>query len=265
LYPHTNNSRLSAFALILPLALLASLPRETRAETPFQASQKFIESGQSTEARRSLESELRMRPDNIQARYNLAILVEQIGHQSDAISLYKENLAIAWHLPSLVNLASLLQASGKTSEAVQWLEKGTEKLRREATPWYLLAAISEKQNNRIRAAKQYRRALKADPLNGFAHLHYASFQSRNKLADHGVKHGERATKLLPTCAPCWRKYGDILQAAGRAQEALAAYQRSLAVDPDNKTRLKLVSTLRLLGYNTRADQIQRGLDLNTGK
>ena len=262
---HINNSTawLSSFALAVPFFIVALTPLSTQAETPFQASQQFIETGQTTEARRALESELRIRPDNVEARYNLAIILEQSGHKSDAISLYQENLGIAWHLPSLANLASALKASGNTAKAQQWLEKGTKNLRHEATPWYMLAAISEQQNNITKATAQYRKALKVDPLNGFAYLHYAAFQSRHKIADHGLKHGDKATRLLPDCSPCWRKYGDILRSSKMEQEALTAYQRSLAIEPEKETRQRLVSTLRSLGYKQRADQMQRGLDMGS--
>lgn len=252
--------RLSAFVLAAPFFIVALAPLSAQAETPFQASQRFIETGQTTEARRTLESELRIRPDNVEARYNLAILLEQAGHKSDAISLYRENFATSRHLPSLANLASALKESGKTTEAQQWLEKGTTVLKHEATPWYMLAAISEQQGNITQATTQHRKALKADPLNGYAYLHYAAFQSRHKLADHGIKQGDKATRLLPDCAPCWRMYGDILRYSRMQQKALTAYQRSLAIDPSKQTRQQLISTLRSLGYKQRADQIQRGLD-----
>jgi len=249
--------------LVIPLLIIAFFPLSVQAETPFEASQQFIETGQQTEARRALETEIRMRPNNVTARYNLAILLQQSGHHSDAIKLYRENLTFVWHLPSLVNLASALQTAGATAEAEQWLLKGTKKLRHEATPWYMLAAISEQQNSITKATTQYRKALKTDPLNGFAYLHYAAFQSRHKLADHGLKHAAKAIRLLPDCAPCWYKYGDILHSARKDDDALIAYQRSLAIDPNTETRQQLVGTLRLLGFHQRADQMQRGMDMES--
>ena len=254
------NSRVVYYSLALPFAIMALAPLSADAATPFEASQQFIESGQSTEARRALETELRMRPNNIEARYNLAVLLEESGHQADAMALYEQNLAISWHLPSLINLASALERSGKTLEAQQWLEKGTKRLRHEATLWYLLAAQSEKRGDITKATRQHQKALKTDPLNGFAHLHYASFQSRHKLNDMGLKHGTKATRLLPECAPCWKAYGSILQHAEKNNDALDAYQRSLSIEPDTATREKLIVVLRKLGHHDRAEQIQRGLN-----
>ncbi|ATX81408.1 Tetratricopeptide repeat-containing protein [Mariprofundus ferrinatatus] len=257
---HTNNTAsIHFFAAACSAAILLS-PVLTHAETPFEASRQFIETGQITEARRALESELRMRPDNIEARYNLAVLLEEGGHQSDAMQLYEKNLSITWHLPSLVNLASALERKGDTSRVIQWLEKGTRHMKHEATPWYLLASISEKRGDTVSATIQYNQAIKADPLNGFAYLNHASFQSRQQLGDMGLKHGAKAIRLLPQCAPCWKSYASILKHAGKGEASIEAYQHSLALNPDINTRRELVGLLRKLGYLDRAEQMQRGIN-----
>ena len=260
---HTNkpNNTVGLFALILPFATFALTPLPAYAETPFEASQQFIETRQITEARRALELELRLRPDNIEARYNLAVLLEESGHQPEAIVLYQKNMEkSARHLPSLINLASALQRSGSTSEAQKWLEKGTKEIKHEATPWYLLAMMFEKRGDTITATTLHQKALKADPLNGFAYLHYATFQSGNNLGDLGLKYGAKAIRLLPQCAPCWSSYASILQHAGENEEALDAYQRSLSINPDTGTRKKLIGVLRKLGHLDRAEKMQRGIN-----
>ena len=248
---------LAAGCLCLGIVII-SIP--AFAEKPFKTAHRFIESGQATEARRSLESELRMRPNNLAARYNLAILLEDIGHHHQAQELYKKNLIIGRHLPSLINLASSLDRAGKAKQAVLLLKKATRQFRSEATPWYLLAEQAEKRGNKTEAAQMFRKAIKTDPLNGFAYLHYADFQSRHEMHDRGIKHAAKALQLLPGCAPCWRTCGDILERAGKHEHALNAYQRSLAIAPTISTRQQLVTTLRTLGHNKRANEIQRGLD-----
>lgn len=245
--------------IALPLSLCLLLPATACAETPFEASHNFIESGRKTEARRALETELRLRPNNLEARYNLAVLLEESGHSADAIGLYEKNLTISWHLPSLINLAVALKDNGKTKMAETWLIKGTKGLTHEATPWYILAQISEQNGDTVNAARQYLKALKADPINGFAHLNYATFQSKNRHGDLGVKHGAKATRLLPNCAPCWSRYGSILQGAGKDEQAIEAYQRSLAINPEPETRKQLIKTLKKLGHLERAQQMQRGM------
>ena len=75
-----------------------------------------------------------MRPGNLEARYNLAVLLEDIHHQQQALTLYEENLTYVWHLPSIINLAAILQQQGKTAQARLWLQKATKKIKHEATP-----------------------------------------------------------------------------------------------------------------------------------
>jgi len=245
-------------AAMLMIAL--TWPANCLARSDFQRAQQLLELGQITEARRALQSELRIHPENIEARYNLAVLLEDIGHHADAQSLYEKNLSLSWHLPSLINLATLLERQGHTEKASQWLEKATRKIRHEAAPWYLLASISEKKGKMTLAISQHKKAIRADPLNGFAWLHFANFQSRHHLADNGIKYAEKALRLLPDCAPCWRSYGDIMRRTGDNHKALAAYQHSLAIRPDSATRQQLITTLRHLGQTERAERMQQALD-----
>jgi len=229
------------------------------AETAFERSEALIAAGQTSEARRALRSELRMRPDHVEARYNLAVLLQEIGHDDEALALYRQTLAIAWHLPSVVNLSQLLQQQGKWNEARRLLIKATTKLRDEAAPWYMLAALSEKAGDQRQAKKRFHKAIKVDPLNGFAWLHLAEFQSRFQGAKQAEKSAAKALRLLPACAPCWRVYAEILQQNKAYEKALIAFQRSLAIHPSHETRKELISTLRSLGETKRDDIMQRAL------
>jgi len=260
LHQRINRLRTACYLALAMLMLLTIWPLRTHAKTDYQLARQLIEQGQFTEARRALRSELRIHPRNIEARYDLAILLEDIGHQADAKSLYEKNLNFYWHLPSLVNLAALLEGQGKEGKARHWLIKATKKMRHEAAPWYLLAAMSEKTGNATLALSQYKKAVKADPLNGFAWLHFADFQSRHKLADKGIRYANKAMRLLPDCAPCWRRYGNIMRKVGHNKQALAAYQRSLAIQPDSQTRQQLISILRQTGQTDRAKRMQQALN-----
>lgn len=260
MHQRTNKPQL-CLSIAASIFLMAAIwPADCMGRSDFQKAQQLIEQGKIPEARRALQSELKINPRNIEARYDLAVLLEESGHHADAQSLYEKNLRFSWHLPSLINLAAMLERQGHVEKAYQWLEKATKKFRHEAAPWYLLAAISEKTGHISKATTQHKKSIKADPLNGFAWLHFAAFQSRHKLADKGIKYAKKAMRLLSDCAPCWRSYGDIMQQTGHNNEALAAYQRSLAIRPDNQTRQQLIITLRHLGQTERAERMQQALD-----
>ena len=255
--PASNRSCLTVAILVALAGVPASIGE---AKTPFEASHQYIESGQLTEARRALESELRLRPEHLEARYNLAILLEKMGHPDEALTLYEENLGHAWHLPSIVNMAAILQQQGEREKARDWLQKAASRLKFEAAPWYLLADMAEQDGNLDKAEKLHERSVKADPLNGFAYLRLATFQSRHKRSDFGLKHGRKAIRLLSDCAPCWQQFSDILLTVGNKQEALEALQRSLAIQPDNRNRQKLINLLHELGQHQRAEKMQQALN-----
>jgi len=256
---HLPTNKHPTWLMVMLLALTVS-PLPGLANSMQQHALQLLEQGHIPEARRALQSELVLHPRNIEARYDLAVLLEDIGHHADALNLYKKNLSISWHLPSLINLAAGLQQQGKTERARQWLEQATRKIRHEAVPWYLLADLSEQASHNATATAQHQHAIKADPLNGFAWLRFAAFQSRHQQADHGLHHARKAIRLLPNCAPCWRIYGNILHRSGDHHAALNAYQRSLAIHPDNTTRQQLITTLRQLGQTERAQRMQEALN-----
>ncbi|MDX8407125.1 MAG: tetratricopeptide repeat protein [Mariprofundaceae bacterium] len=254
------NTLTSGLFFIAAITLLAGCSGIAPPPTAWQTGQKQLEAGQLSEARRSFERELHEHPDNQKARYNLALLLTEAGHAQDAARLYQENLDLGWHFPSAINLALYWQAQGKSDAALALLTRATQKSPHEATPWYLLAAIAEIQDKPELAERHYRKALQADPANGHAHLRYAVFQSQHQRDDGGIAEGNKAMKLLPACAPCWRQYGDILMTAGKFDQARAAYQRSLAIRPSAGTRQRLIDLLRQTGQQKQAARMQRALD-----
>ncbi len=249
--PHANRALL--------LALLLLLPPLVGAETYFEAAERLLESGQITEARRALRLELRLRPRNLEARYDLAVLLTRIGHEDKAVSLYEENMRRGWHLPTAINLSAEYLRLGKRRKAIELLEAAARKFPAEAVPWYMLASIAERQGDKEKADLDYRKALKADPANGFAHIRYARFLAATGRLDQASEHAARAIKLLPTCAVCHRIAGDVFRKSGRLKQALAAYQKAAALAPDLSIRRRIIAVLDALGEHERAAVMRRAL------
>jgi len=223
--------------------LLLLTPICSQAGTYFDESQSLLQQGLETEARRALELEIAAHPRNLEARYNLAVLLERIGHRDAAASLYRENLTRGSHLPSVVNLSGLLRAAGKNNQTRKLLEKATERYRAEAVPWYLLAEMAEQAGNKASASRYYRKAIEADDMNGFAHLRYARFLATNRNLTGAVSEARRAVELQAECAPCLKLAGNIHAQAGNRREALALWQRSIAIAPDLQLRDKILHAM----------------------
>ncbi|MDX8395595.1 MAG: tetratricopeptide repeat protein [Mariprofundaceae bacterium] len=223
--------------------------------------QEHLKMEQYPEARRALQSELISHPKNLEFRYHLAVLIQQADHDDQALQLYQENMTYGWHLPTVVNLVKLLQQTNKRDQAKLLLNKASKHFRAEAVPWYLLADMANEENQPNKADTLYRKALRADPLNGFARIRYARFLVEQQQAKKAIPHAKRANKLLPECVQCLTILGDVYFSANRMSEAITAYQKSLAVDPDINTRQQLVHALQKNGNTQLAKQMQQALDV----
>jgi len=229
---HVSSCLIAAFLLSLPLVSCNG--------THFETAQHHLRDGQQTEARRALELEVVARPDNLEARYNLAVLLERIGHDADAATLYRDNLKRGRHLPSVVNLSAWLRRQGHTEEARELLQQATQDYRSEAVPWYLLAEMAQQRGDKKQAYACYLEAIKADKNNAFAHLRFARFLAASGDLDKAVAQADRAVQLGPECAPCLNIAGDIFAQAGNNKQALALWQKSIAIAPDKALRSKIL-------------------------
>lgn len=221
---------------------------------------EHLKNAEWTEARRAFENELIIHPGNLEARYNLALLLRQAGHPDQEKKLYQQNMSLGWHLPTIVNLSAIYVAQGNTPQAKALLEKAARRFRHEATPRYLLAELDEKAGKMEQAEAWHKKSLRADPLNGFAHIRYARFQAQQGQLKLALKHALRATGLQPTCAPCLTITGNIQIQRKEYQDALESYQKSLAIQSDGQTRQKLIDVLHLLGKHERAERMQKALN-----
>jgi len=241
------------------LACLCLVPAAVWAETHFEAGMRLLESGHETEARRALELELKLRPRNLEARYDLAVLLTRIGHPKKAEHLYQQNMKYGWHLPTVANLSTIYLKKGQRKHAIQLLKKATRKFRSEAVPWYLLAAIAEQQKQFKTADQYYRKALKADRRNGFAHIRYARFLASLHQFNTAKEHAAHAVRLLPECAACFKIEGDVLRQGGDTKQALSAYQKAAALMPSRAIRMDIITMLDALGEHRRANIMKQAL------
>lgn len=248
---------LRPLCLVLVCALTGCLTYAVNYE---KSAKKFEQQEQWTEARRAWQEELSQHPKNLDARYRLAKLLEEAGHQADAQALYKKNMQIGKHLNTVIALSQLYRNENNLELAVKLLKKASKDFRNEAVPWYLLAGIAVQNKLPKQANDYFQKALNADPMNAFAYLRYAQFLSDKKQHSQSIKYAAKALRLKKKCAPCWRIYGDLLRAADQPQNALQAYQRSLAIQPDSNTRQHLIDLLAQLGEHQRAARMQQALD-----
>jgi len=230
--------------MLLPLCVCAACA-STKAPSYFEAAIEHHDAGRETEARRDLRMELEKRPENLEARYDLAVLLENIARDDDARQLYEENMRRGMHLPTVVNLSALHRRQNERAMATRLLAQAAKHFTSEAVPFYLLADMAVEDGDGEMAEKMFKRAIAADGINGFARIRYATFLFERGRMDEAQKHARRAVDILPFCASCWRTLGDMLVVAGDGKHALEAFQRSAAIEPGENIRQRIEQARQL--------------------
>jgi Tfp pilus assembly protein PilF len=161
----------------------------------------------------------------------------------------------------MINLSVIYAHGNRRDEARTLLKRAARHFRSEATPLYMLAQMAEEDGAAQLATTYYEKALKADPLNGFAHIRFGRFLSAQGKPSLAGKHAKRATRLLPECGPCWQILGDILWKSGDLKNALASYQKSNALHPAKEVRARMIKLLYAMGETRRARAMERILEL----
>jgi tetratricopeptide (TPR) repeat protein len=88
------------------------------------------------------------------------------------------------------------------------------------------------------ALEQLERAIAVDPSNVYAYYFLAELHLRHQTYDQAIAFADRAAALARGAAPDWSSraftlQGNAFEAAGRFADARAAYERALAVAPNN--------------------------------
>lgn len=103
--------------------------------------------------------------------------------------------------------------------------------------------LLEREGRNPEAVDAYRRALDLDPTLGKAHVNLGTLLARSGDLAAARRHLEQGVALDPLSAIGFVNLGDLCQVQGRAQDALDAYSRALAVEPDHIHALEGVALM----------------------
>lgn len=169
------------------------------------------------------------------------------------------------HLAGWERMAQLLDQKGDLKAAIE-------------SERHALAAVGEKASilarigwyqQRLGLADDARasseRALRLDGGNAAAHSTLASLAIPQKDWDTAIQHLEKFLKVFPDAGTAWGDLGLALANAGRDEEALVAFQRSLVLDSEQAvTRFNAGLNLRRLGREQEAvDHLNRAAELDS--
>ncbi len=98
-----------------------------------------------------------------------------------------------------------------------------------------LGLVFMAMDNRWRAAGEFRKAIQLDPNlpKAYKHLGDLFFTSPRRLIGQAIEAYGKALELYPEYAEAYVALGDAMSAQGKQDEAIAAYQQALAIEPDD--------------------------------
>ena len=186
-----------------------------------------------------------LRPDAADAHNNLANTYKQLGRLAQAQTHYQQAIGLnPDYAEAHSNLSFLLSGQGQFDEAVAVARRAIE-INPHLMDAYLNLAEAETSRMRNSEALRWLEALHA-----FAPHHPGGLAARAKILkkfdriEEGLTCALEAVTLAPEFAGAHNAYGQMLQAAGRHEEALAAFDRAAAL-PGSITEEALIARASL--------------------
>lgn len=178
----------------------------------------------------------RMKPGNeiINMLLNVGRARQQTITQIEAMKTYaKENPT---DLNVRLHLIQLLTYGRRMSEAEPYFDEIWKMKPTDPRVYSLIGVLHSTTGNYAKAAEVYRKLLELGE-NPAAYLGLASIYAKNGQIDEAIKAYDKAFELKPDSPNFMKLYADLLRDNGKRREALAMYQRSLTMLPNNAPAL----------------------------
>ncbi len=180
-----------------------------------------------------VEQALALKPDYVDAHFNLGCTLQGLNRLEEAIAHYESALAIdSDSAGAHLNLGNALQTLDRHEEAIAHYQQ-TLALRPEDADAYNNWGNSLQALNRHNEATAcYERSLALRPDHAEAHSNLGNSLFALNRHDEARAHYEKALALKPEFAEAQNNLGHALQALNQIDAALACFARALAIKPD---------------------------------
>ncbi len=165
--------------------------------------------------------------------YNiLGLSQQQQGKNDDALSSFRKLLAINPKIPEVhFNLGLLFAQSNKTKEAETCYLKAIQLNPSMAPAFFNLGALYQQQELLEKATKMYRKSLAIEAEYPEALTNLGAVCQLQGQLEEAEKCYRKALATHPT-AQTWLNLGTVLYGLGQHQNAIEAFQKSLAIGPE---------------------------------
>ncbi len=185
--------------------------------------------GRAQEAIDGFRAVITRRPDTADAYRYLAFVLWQTGRPTDAITTLEQALARGLTQRDIrMKLGLYLAESGQPARAISILEGLAAD---DAEVLNALGIAYGTAGDTAAALRSFERALAVDGTNALSHQNIATLHLRSGRLDAAERSLRLSLDADPTLAGAWTGLGVVLARRGQHTEAIAAWERAVALDP----------------------------------
>jgi len=192
----------------------------------------YLSSGKYALAIQEYKKALSIQPDLLVGVFNLGVAHLRLRQFSEAVLSFKMATQLdgsdyeAWNY-----LGSAYVEAGRTQEAQQAFMRAT-KLKTNFAPAYLNLAVTYKKTGEWeRAAELLRQSVRLDPVTT-TYNELGSLLLEMGKTDEALEAYQKAVALSPDDSETLYNHGNVLAATGKLDLAIRAYQKSIQANPD---------------------------------
>ena len=188
--------------------------------------------GNLNEATQQYQQAIKIKPDFVQAHYNLANVLRLQGKSRAAIGAYQQTLklkpdfAIAYFY-----LANLFKEVDKIPEAITAYQAGIKLNPNVAAAHNNLGNILKDLGQSERAIACYKQAVKLKPNYAETYNNIGNILKDKGQLEQAIDFYRKAINIEPNLAHAHRNLGNAFRRQGNLEQAIVAYQQALKVDP----------------------------------
>jgi tetratricopeptide (TPR) repeat protein len=225
------------------------------------------EHGKLEEAIKAYNNALAIKPDHAEAYNNMGNALNKQGKFKEAIKAYKNALAIKPdHADAFFNMGNALNIQGKSIEAIKAYKSALAIKPDHAEAYNNMASALKEQGKLQQAIKAYKKALAIRPDYAHAYNNIGTCLYENRKLEEAIEAYEKAVSIMPEHFEAHNNMGVALLETHRREDAIKAYKKALAINPDHvDAHMNLSLITKYCSEMTQINKVQTLLERNSLK
>jgi predicted Zn finger-like uncharacterized protein len=207
------------------------------------------------QASRTMQQAIDKAPEEPIYPFELGVIFASMGAPLEAIDAFKKATALsADFVDAYYQLAKVQRDLVRTRDARESLDKAVSIDPKRADAWLEIADLLGQQGDDDGALGAYEKALRADPKNMVSVCNMGQtlverMGSDDKNLKRGIEVLVQCTALAPNHLTAWKHLGNAYRQGGpkKRKDALSAYQKHQALNPDDADNALIDDYIRELG------------------